>query len=486
METNSNTNQQARPLVVDLDGTLVKTDMFLESANNLIVRHPLRFFYLLGGLKQGKSHLKAQLADTYHIDVTMLPYNPYLLSLLEQQKALGRKIVLATASHRVLAEAVAEHLGLIDEVLATEDDINLKSEAKRDLLVARFGEKGFDYIGNNRADFPVWNSAHKAYVVSSSPAFIEEVRRIGNLAQVIPNGKPALAQAILLALRPYQWVKNSLIFIPALAAHDFSHLLNVIDLIIAFIVFCISASSVYVLNDLIDVADDRYHKRKRYRPFAAGNLSLLIGWMLWPVLLALAFIIAGLTLPGVFCVVLATYFALTMAYSLRLKQIAILDVLILAVLYTLRIIAGALAIGISLSFWLLAFSIFIFLSLAFIKRFSELKSARQEGRNIQARGRGYVYQDLAIISSMGIGAGYLAVLVLALYIQDAHTAELYPSPQFIWLACPLLLYWISRAWLIASRGQMHHDPIIFAITDRVSWVVGACFLSVFGLAMVVL
>jgi 4-hydroxybenzoate polyprenyltransferase len=249
-------------------------------------------------------------------------------------------------------------------------------------------------------------------------------------------------------------------------------------------VFGLTASSVYILNDLADVADDRHHHRKRFRPFAFGNLSLLTGWVAWPSLLIAAFVLASTLLPASFVWVLGAYFILTLAYSLRLKQSAMLDVLTLAGLYTIRIIAGAAAISVPLSFWLLSFSVFIFLSLAFIKRFSELKTARKSGHEGNIRGRGYVHQDLELVSSMGSSAGYLSVLVLALYIQDAVNANLYGAPQVIWLACPILLYWISRAWLIAHRGQMHDDPIVFAIKDRVSWVVGACFLGVFALAKV--
>lgn len=477
-------NQMTRPLVVDLDGTLVKTDILFECANNLVIHHPLRFIGLLGSLYKGISHFKVQLANSYPLDVTRLPYNSGVLLFLEQQKDLGRKLILATASPRLIADTIANHLGLFDEVMASDDTINLKSEAKRDCLIARFGNQGYDYIANSKDDLPVWKSACKAYVVSSSSALIEEVRGMGNLDSVMSNERVSPPKAFFKSLRPHQWVKNLLLFIPPLAAHQFGSLSNVMDSIIAFWVFCLAASSVYILNDLIDVTDDRYHHRKRLRPFAAGDLNLLFGWILWPSLLVIASVTAILTLPWFFCIVLAIYFVLTMAYSLRLKQLAILDVIVLAILYTLRIIAGATAIYTPLSSWMLAFSMFLFLSLAFIKRFSELKLAREAGRETQVKGRGYIHKDLEIISSMGVGSGYLSVLVLALYIQDAHTVELYPSPHFILMACPLLLYWISRAWLIADRGQMHDDPIIFAIKDRVSWVIGACFIGAFCLAMI--
>ena len=485
MATHPNNSQSALPLVVDLDGTLIKTDLLFESTNQFITRHPFRLATLLGWLIQGKSHLKTQLAQNYPIDAASLPYNRNLISWLSEQHQRGKKIILATASHKLLAEAVASHLGLFDEVLATEGNINLKANQKCDLLISKYGERGFDYIGNDVADFPVWRSANAAYVVNSSPIFIRRVGAIGNLAKTFHSERPSLIGSLVKALRPHQWFKNILIFIPLLAAQHFDNLASDIQSLIAFGVFGLTASSVYLLNDLVDVADDRHHHRKQHRPFAAGNLSLVIGWVIWPLLLVISFGLTWFLLPPAFIVVLAVYFALTVAYSLRLKQTAIIDVLTLAGLYTLRIIAGAAAISVPLSFWLLTFSMFIFLSLAYIKRFSELKSARQANLDGPLRGRGYEHQDLELVSTMGIASGYLAVLVLALYIQDSRTSELYHAPQFIWLACPILLFWISRAWLITHRGQMHDDPIVFAIKDRMSWLVGISFLGVFVLARII-
>lgn len=471
--------------MVDLDGTLIRTDLLFETANTLVTRHPFQTLRLPAWLANGKSYLKSRLAEMSAIDPASLPYNEPLVAWLHGQKAQGRQLVLATASHRRLAESVAWHLDLFDEVLATEGEINLKSHHKRDQLISRYGERGFDYVGNDSADLAVWKAAERAYVVSSSPSLIAKARALGNVEQVFDDGRRPILNTFLKALRPHQWMKNLLVFVPLLAAHRYGDEASLLHVLIAFFVFGLTASSVYLLNDLVDVADDRHHPRKRRRPFASGDLSLLHGWLAWPLLTITAFAIASITLPSIFAGVLGIYFVLTLAYSLRLKQSAVIDVLTLAGLYTLRIIAGAAAIGVPLSFWLLTFSIFIFLSLAFIKRFSELKTARDNGSQERIRGRGYIHEDLEVVSSMGTSAGYLAVLVLALYIQDSHTAELYATPKFIWLACPLLLFWISRAWLIAHRGQMHDDPIVFALKDRVSWLVAACFFAAFGLARLV-
>jgi 4-hydroxybenzoate polyprenyltransferase len=478
-------NSSPPPLVVDLDGTLVKTDLLAETASQFVLTQPLRCFKLLIWLMQGKSTLKSHLAHNTSVDVSALPYNEAVVTWLKQEKAQGRSIVLATASHRVLAEEVADHLSLFDEVLATDGSTNLKADAKRAALVAKYGEKGFDYVGNDWADLPVWQSAAQAHVVSRSGSLIDAVRRHDNLGQVFSDGKPSLAQALLKAMRPHQWMKNLLVFIPLLAAHRYGDAGSVLQALLAFAAFGLTASSVYLLNDLVDVADDRQHARKRQRPFAAGHLSLLHGWLAWPLLLVCAFTLAAAALPLRFTLSLSAYFVLTVAYSLRLKQIPMVDVLTLAGLYTLRIIAGAAAIAVPLTFWLLSFSMFLFLSLAFIKRYSELKTARQNGQTKALRGRGYTSQDLELVANLGGSAGYTGVLVLALYIQDAHTANLYATPKAIWLACPLLLYWISRAWLIAHRGKMHDDPIVFALKDRVSWAVAALFAAVFVAARVI-
>jgi 4-hydroxybenzoate polyprenyltransferase len=275
--------------------------------------------------------------------------------------------------------------------------------------------------------------------------------------------------------------------VPLLAAHQLGNFQSISNSILAFIAFGLVASSVYLLNDLADVEDDRHHKKKRHRPFAAGNLSQIHGWITWPALLTLGFLLSNF--PGGpplrFSLCLAVYFTLTVLYSFKLKQIPIVDVLALAMLYTLRIIAGAAAISVPLSFWLLSFSMFFFTSLAFIKRYSELHSAKDDGQSGTLRGRGYQPQDLNLVSSLGASSGYTAVLVLALYIQDSHTASLYSKPAIIWLACPVLLFWISRAWLIAHRGHMHEDPIVFALKDKTSWIVAGLFGAVFILAKVV-
>lgn len=473
------------PLIVDLDGTLIKTDLLVETASIFLVRNPFYFWRLLSWWKEGKSVLKARLAQSIRIDAAVLPYNQDLLVWIREEKVKGRRVILATASHMLLATQVAEHLQLFDEVIATTESSNLKSNVKRDALVSRFGERGFDYVGNDWSDVIVWRSAAKAHIVSGSTRLIDKVQALGNLGLILREGRPPLVASLVKAIRPHQWMKNLLIFIPLLAAHRYGDTRSILFAVYAFLAFGLTASSVYLFNDLVDVNDDRHHSSKRERPFASGQLSLATGWLAWPALLSVAFSISVLTLPWLFTGSLAFYFVATVAYSLRLKQVPMIDVMTLATLYTQRIIAGGFAIAVPLSFWLLSFSMFIFLSLAFIKRYSELLAARKARRSDNIRGRGYRAHDMDLIATLGSSSGYIAVLVLALYIQDSHTAKLYDAPQFIWMTCPLLLYWVSRAWLITHRGQMHDDPIVFALKDRISWVVTALFAVLFVLAKLV-
>lgn len=473
-----------RILAVDLDGTLIRTDLLVESASQFLIQHPLQCFKLLLWFLRGKTTLKHELAQRVHLDVAALPYNTDVLDWLRAEKQSGRRLVLATASHRNMAEQVAQHLHLFDEVLATESDVNLKSTAKAQALVNCFGERGFDYVGNDWSDLQVWAHAHTAHVVDTSASLQQRARAQGHVGQVFDSGLRSSLMALLKAMRLHQWMKNLLVFVPLMAAHLYEDVARDGLTLLAFLVFSLTASSVYLLNDLVDVQDDRHHARKRYRPFALGALSLVAGWLVWPLLLLVAAVLSLACMPLMFSVSLGAYFLLTVAYSLYLKQLAVLDVLILAALYTLRIIAGAAAIDVPLSFWLLLFSMFIFLSLALIKRYGELKVARDAGKTGALLGRGYEPDDLDMVSSLGGSSGFIAVLVLALYIQDGQAAHLYAHPQLIWLVCPVLLFWISRAWLIAHRGHMHDDPIVFALKDKVSWGVGFFMLGVMVLARV--
>ncbi|MFJ3009370.1 UbiA family prenyltransferase [Pseudomonas fluorescens] len=471
----------APPLVVDLDGTLLRSDLLLETGIAFVRSNPLQLFMPLTWLFKGKASLKEGLANGSHIDVTVLPYDPTVIKLIELERANGRHIVLATASHVSLAQKIADHLQLFDMVEATNGSLNLSSHRKRDLLVEHYGNEGFDYVGNSKDDIAVWASARKAYVVNPERGVEKRAAAHGNVEEVI-HSNTSSAKDWVKALRLHQWMKNILIFVPLLTAHQLTNMSLVLQGLLAFLFFGLCASSVYLLNDLLDLNDDRHHKSKRFRPFASGRLGILAGLLAFPLLLGIAFAGSALLLPWEFTATLVGYYILTLAYSLSMKRKMVVDVISLALLYTIRIIAGAFALGLDLTFWILAFSMFMFLSLALVKRYAELREAKHSGRTEKTRGRGYYPDDLEMISSLGASSGYLAVMVLAMYIHDPATTRLYAHPQIIWLACPILLFWISRIWMLTHRGKMHDDPVMFAVSDRTSIVAGALMGVVFWVA----
>jgi len=453
------------PLVVDLDGTLIKTDLLVESVCSLLGQEPLTLFRLPIWLLKGRAHLKRKIAQRVQLDATLLPYRTELLGYLRAEHNKGRSIVLATASDEQFARQVADHLKLFDMVLASDGINNLAGDRKRARLVAHFGEKGFDYVGNESRDLAVWSSARKAIVVSPNPRLKRTVAKFAQFQSAFEERRVTLGE-YWRALRPQQWLKNLLVFVPLFAAHLFTEPILSIRTVIAFVAFCCCASSGYLINDLCDLPADRHHPSKRLRPFASGRLPLAYGLMAAPALVVLGCLLAWL-LSWWSVAFLLLYFTLTVAYSLRLKKVVLLDVFLLATFYTLRIIAGGLAAAVPLSVWLLAFSMFLFLSLAFIKRNAELAIMRRVDGD-RAKARSYELSDAELLVSKGTACGYAAVLVLSLYIASGSVKSLYSTHQVLWLVCPLLLYWIDYLWLVAHRGQMPHDPLVFAVRDRTS------------------
>lgn len=453
------------PLCVDLDGTLIKTDLLVESFFQLLRNNFLYLFLAPLWLVRGKACLKSRIAERVEIDPALLPYRKEFLSFLREQKTGGRTLVLVTASHEKFARQIAEYLGIFDTVIATCADHNLSGRAKRDLLVQQYGQEGFDYAGNATPDLRVWQCSRRAIVVAPGRGVAKAAQHCTRIEREFGGNQSGFGE-YLRAMRPHQWLKNILVFIPLLVSHKWHDTGLLLQAAGAFFAFSMCASSAYLLNDLMDLPDDRKHVRKRLRPFAAGTACVKSGIMLIAALLAIAAGISVLITP-LFLALLTFYFLTTVAYSVFLKRILLVDVFILAGLYTIRIIAGAAAIAVTPSFWLLAFSMFLFLSLAMLKRFAELLTI-QEFEQDSATGRGYQVEDLVTLSSHGAAAGYLSVLVLALYINSPDVRVLYSHPEIIWLLCPLLLYWISRAWFVARRGGMHDDPVVFALGDRVS------------------
>lgn len=462
------------PLCVDCDGTLIATDLLYEAFFLLLKQFPLDLFFLPFWLLKGKVYLKERLAERVEFNWASLPYRDEVLSIIKNARDDKREVVLATASPLAWANGIATHLGCFDKVIATQNGINLSGKNKADHLTSLYGEKNFDYIGDSTVDLKVWARSAAAIVVSSNKSLIDNAGKISNVIQVINKSKASI-MVYIKALRLHQWLKNLLIAMPLLAAHQLNSNSGLLHVFYAFVAFSMCASSVYVLNDLLDLDSDRQHIRKRKRPFAACTIPLWQGMVMVPMLLIISIAIS-LLLPYQFFFVLCTYFVLTLAYSIRLKKQVIVDVMLLAGLYTMRIIAGAAATQITPSFWLLAFSMFLFLSLALIKRYSEmfitLKSNKQE-----AAGRGYSVDDLSVLMAIGVSSGMLSVLVFALYLNNPEINKMYPNTMWLWLIPPLLLYWISRIWMKAHRGQVDDDPVVFAAKDWQSLlvlVISAC------------
>ena len=466
-------------IAVDLDGTLTLTDTLHESVLSLIKQKPYLLLLLPIWLLEGIAHLKLKVAEHAELDVTSLPYNLPLISWLKKQKQLGKTIVLCTAANNHVAQAVAKHLGFFDEVIASDSTNNLKSANKRRALDKRFGTKGYDYAGNSSADIEVWSGSQHAIVVNANKKIQEKAAEVTTISENFPSEK-ILFFVWIKALRLHQWVKNLLLFVPIITAHQIDNFQSLYTLILAFVSFGLCASSVYITNDLLDLESDRKHPRKRNRPFAAAKLPISSGVLLAPVLLVISFSLGAIVSTNIL-IVLTIYFSLTTLYSFLLKRIILIDTLTLALLFTLRIIAGAAAITIPMSFWLMAFSVFIFLSLALIKRYAELIVQAEAGNN-SSHGRGYKVADTSIVQTLGVSAGYISVLIIALYVHSKDVISLYALPEAIFLALPVLLFWISWVWLKANRGEMHDDPIVFAAKDKASLAVAGVTAIVFFIA----
>jgi len=466
------------PLVVDLDGSLLQSDMLYESFFASATTGFGHYRSILLALRRGKAPLKQYLAGAGPVDYTLLPYNPAVLDLIHAARAEGRAVYLATASDRRHAEGVASHLGVFDGLYASDGTVNLAGATKARILVEAFGDRGFDYVGNDSADLAVWAHAHKAHVASSSAALLRKVEPLGIPVDRLAAPGPSL-RLWLKALRVHQYAKNVLVFVPLLTAHAYG-LDSILSAVLAFVAFSLCASSVYLLNDLIDLRADRQHPSKRRRPFACGALPLAHGVIAIPALLAAAYLCAVLT-SLLFTAVLTAYFALTLAYSLTLKRRLMVDIVVLATLYTTRVIAGAAAVMLVPSEWLLAFSMFIFTCLALVKRYVEL-ALRIDRELPDPSNRNYRLMDLPTIGALAAASGFNAVTIFALYISSPAVGGLYHHPRLLWLLCPILMYWLSRMVILAHRRVVDDDPIVFALHDRNSRVCAACMIAIVVLA----
>jgi 4-hydroxybenzoate polyprenyltransferase/phosphoserine phosphatase len=468
------------PLCVDLDGTLIAGDLLYESVFALLRQNFLYVFLLPFWLLRGKAHLKEQVAKRVRLDVECLPYHAEVIMFLRQEKESGRYLVLATASHVHLARRVADHLELFDEIIATDAGNNLIGHAKLAVLQQRFDHTGFDYVGDSHHDLPLWQNARRAYLVQPSRRLLKKSRSCCTPAQVFHKRQSGLRAALRL-LRPHQWAKNLLLFVPLALAHQLSNWSALLDVCLGFAAFSVCASSVYILNDLLDLPADRRHPHKSARPLASGAVSIPFGIVLFLVLLVSGLALTMLVHPPAFTVILLLYLLVTTAYSFYLKRQPMVDVFVLAGLYTVRILAGGIAADVIVTGWLIAFSLFFFISLALVKRYAELaRLAVEQGGKLEHRG--YHIEDLGLIQSIGPASGYMAVLTLCLYINAPDVRNLYHSPQYLWTICFVMFFWITRVWFLARRRQLNEDPVIFATTDLLSYVSGLAIVVALWLA----
>ncbi len=469
-------------LCVDLDGTLVKSDTLIDALFALFRREPVSPLRCSLFLMQGKAAFKAEVARHVSLNPATLPYNRPLLDYLRGEHAAGRDIYLTTASNEEQAKRIADHLGIFAGVFASNEKVNLRHNSKRAALEEHFHRQGFDYVGNSLQDVPVLERANVAMLANPAVGMDLRLKRKKVAVQRVFQDRAPRITTIIDAARIKQWPKNLLIFLPLLLAHLVFHQHRLTLTFLAFISWSLTASATYILNDLLDMEADRSHPAKHKRPFAAGNLSPQTGLVMVCVLVAVAAMIAA-KLPIAFTFWLASYFVTTVAYSLVLKKIALIDVITLAGLYTVRIVAGASVTNVALSPWLGGFSIFFFLSLAIVKRYAELDNLRRQKR-IPQNGRGYRLEDLEQLRSFGTASAYASVVVFTLYINNnPDIVQLYPHFQRLWLLAPLMIFWINRIWLLAHRGELQEDPVVFALTDYWSAILGVVALLVVWIAI---
>lgn len=466
-------------LCVDLDGTLIRGNVLWECVLVLLKTRPIALLLLPFWLLSGPASLKRRLAARTHLNPTRLPYRRQVLELIQQEKATGRRIALVSAADRELAEAIASYLGLFDEVHASDGQLNLKGANKAAFLARHFAQTGFEYVGDSAADVEVWRNARAAYVVGT-PARAGQAAAVTTLKGTMLEPRASFRTWIN-ALRGHHWAKNSLLFLPLALSHNLA-LESIARTLLGFALYGFCASGLYILNDLLDLHSDREHPWKKERPFAAGEISIPEG-LLASLLLLSSALGLGFLLNAKFGFALLGYTTLTMLYSLYLKRIALLDVFVLSGFYSFRILAGALISATPLSQWFLAFSMFFFLSLAMAKRYSELLHASELVKTGNS-GRSYRTGDRELLLSLGVGSSFSAVVIFSLYVQSQDVRLLYSSPEFLLLLCPIVLYWLSRTWLLAHRGELKEDPVTLAIRDPVSYGVALASAVIIAASMI--
>jgi 4-hydroxybenzoate polyprenyltransferase len=468
-------NQTKLPLCVDLDGTLIRSDVLHESLLIFLKKYPWKFFFaLIWLIKGGRAYLKQQLAKVALPTAALLPYNEQFIEFLKQKKAQGHPLYLATAADDKFAKAVCDHLGFFEGYFASNGKENLRAGEKAKTLVKEFGKNGFIYAGNSKDDLLVWQDSAEAYAINTPENVLKKLRTFDIKSTEFVEEKSGF-KSLFRLIRPYQWVKNLLIFLPLFASHKFLDFQLFLSCFIGFCAFSLLASSTYIINDLFDLESDRLHKRKRFRPLARGTIHLPKAVFLI-LLLQVSFVLLGLRLNPSFLILACSYVVLNLIYSIKIKKFFLNDVFFLSAFYIIRILAGYQITGVAYSNWLIGLCLFLFLSLAFLKRFIELNGLSE---NALVAGRGYIKSDTPIIAMLGISCGFLTSIVLMMYIENGDIDHLYPYKSFLWFLCPLLLYMLSNLWLKANRNLLHDDPIVAVFKEKINWV----FLIIAGIVI---
>ncbi|QLY27035.1 UbiA family prenyltransferase [Bdellovibrio sp. KM01] len=466
-------------MVCDLDDCLIKTDLLYEQWVILFKMSPLLFIKSFFWLLKGRAHFKTKLAHHVPVKAKLLPYRQNVLDLLKVAKSEGKELVLASASPNSWVQDVANHLDIFNRSFGSTDHKNYKGTGKLSAIKEALGDQNFAYLGDHEADLKIWKDAQEIIAVNPSARLRRKIEQLNKPTQYIYDNKVSTLRLIVKQMRPHQWIKNALVFLPALAGHKIFDINVIIQCLCAFAGFSLAASFVYVLNDLLDLNSDRNHHTKKNRPFASGNLSIKWGLILLPSLLVGSALFAA-PLPTLYSVWIATYLVLNVAYSLYLKQSVVVDIIILSMMYTLRIFAGSEATSVPVSEWLLSFSTLFFFSLACVKRYTEIIRSKNK---LTIDGRGYRQIDYSMIQSLGVGSGLISILIILLYLQSKEVRALYTHAQNLWFSTPVLLFWISRIWILTNRDEVHDDPVVFAVKDKVSWACFALLAIILGISV---
>ena len=468
------------PLAVDLDGTLVRADTLHEGLIARVRQGPREAWQALAALAGGKAAFKRHVAERAPMDPALLPYDAGLLEYLRRQHAGGRRLGLFTAADQSIADGVASHLGLFEVVRGSDGRRNLAGPAKAAAIEAAFGP-AYAYAGDSAADVPVFQGARQVVLAGA----------MAKVGAVLPEGITVEARFVhehagpgvwARAMRVPHWAKNALVFVSPLLGAHWAQSLG--PAMLLFVLMGALASATYLLNDALDLSADRQHPTKRHRPMAAGVIPVRDGLLVAGVLMVVALGLGALLLPRAASLCLGAYLVVTVLYSTAFKRMPMLDITVLAGLFTLRILAGNGIMAQPVSPWLLTFSMLFFLGLAATKRFAELDRVMRMGdRTGPATVRGYGAPDLPVLLATGVASGIAAIAVFMVYlVSDQYPRDVYADPGMLWGIMPVLLIWTLRMWHLCVHGRLREDPVVFATTDRVSWMLGAAALGVLLLA----